>query len=142
MMQIEFKQDQFLLKDLQEKWNNIEDAFFLTHYELAALTNYAPTDWRTFLMHPEVAAWMESELGLMREAKLRLLLKDITSNSKSTGLPQLINTLSAGKEKQGRDDSGPVFIYMHVPLNSQEQHAPNVQTATPDTTENLFIRRK
>lgn len=142
MMQIDFKNDEFLLKKLQDVWNQIDDAFFLTHYELAEQTGYDATDWRKFLMHPEVAAWMESELGLMREAKLRLLLKDVSSNSKSTGLPQLINTLSAQKDKQGKDDNGPVFIYMYVPLNSQEINAPNVQIAETDAIENISLRRK
>lgn len=142
MMQIEFRDDELLFKSMQDAWNSIDGAFFLTHYDLAELTEFDAMDWRKFLMHPEVATWMESELGLLRESKLRALLKDVDSNSRSTGLPQLINALTSGKEKQGKDDSGPVFIYMYVPLNSQEKHAPNVKTASSDTAENLSIRRK
>lgn len=119
------------LMDLQAAWNTLgADALYMSHYELAENTNYSVLDWREFLTNPDVVDWINKETMLIQQSKLRLLMKDIDGNTKSTGLPQLINTLVTQTEKKDPSKDGPAFIYCFVPLNEQEEGAPNVRIET------------
>ncbi len=131
-MNIEFNDTEFLFIQMQDAWNTIDDAFYKTHYELSELTAFDALSWRKFLTHPKVTDWLNQEMALVQQAKLRSLMKDLDNNSKSTGLPQLINALSNQVDKKTKNADGPIFIYTYVPLNKQEINAPNVQLAETD----------
>lgn len=132
MMDIPFREDEQKLKDMMEQFNNIPDAIYLDHYQLSSITTFSSLEWKNFITHPLVADWLQSEMVLLAQAKYRLLIKDIDSNSRSTGLPQLINTLSNQIDGQSKKNEGPIFIVLHTPLNDEEKHAPNVKRLTPD----------
>lgn len=132
MMDIQFNRDEILLQQMQDSFNKIDGAIYLDHYELSKMTEFSALSWKEFLTHPAVADWMAQEMRLLQQSKLRLLIRDIDSNTKSTGLPQLINVLSGQLENVKKKDDGPIFIYTYVPLNNQEKHAPNVRTAEDD----------
>jgi hypothetical protein len=137
MMNLNFDEKDWLLAEMQEEWNKVEDAFYKTHYDLARETKYDSQSWKKFLTHPMVADFIQSEMILIQQAKYRGLLKDLDSNARSTGLPQLLNALAGQVEKTNKSDEGPIFIYMHVPLNEQEEHAPNAFTADSDAIKDL-----
>lgn len=139
MMNLIFSEEEWLLAEMQDEWNRIPDAFYKTHYELAQLApKYDALSWKKFLTHPQVVDFLNSEMVLIQQAKFRSLLKDLDSNSRSTGLPQLLNSLAGQLEKKNNADEGPIFIYMHVPLNNQEEHAPNANTANSDAIKDLL----
>lgn len=127
MMDIQFKEEEALYQEMQEAFNGIPDAIYLDHYELSKQTKYSSLKWKSFLTHPAVSDWFQSELRLMVDSKLRILIRDIDGNTKSTGLPQLINTLTAKSKEDSKKSSGPIFVVLHIPLNEQEQNAPNVR---------------
>lgn len=127
-MDILFEDDEILMRQMQESFNDIPDALYKDHYDLAKTTAFSATSWKNFLTHPKVADWLAEEMRLVAQTKLRLLLKDIDSDTKSTGLAQLINTIGAQVEgSEDKKDSGPIFVYAFIPLNPQEEHAPNVR---------------
>lgn len=136
-MNIEFDETEKLFKEMQDAWNTIEDAFFKTHYELSEETTYDALSWRSFLTHPKVTDWLNQEMSVVQQAKLRALMKDLDGNSKSTGLPQLINALSNQVDKTAKSMDGPIFIYTYVPLNEQEKHAENVRFAEADIIKDI-----
>lgn len=132
MMDIEFREGEELYAEMMQAFNTIPDAIYLDHYKLAEMTRHNALEWKKFLTHPAVADWFQSEMQLLAQSKLRLLIKDIDSNTKSTGLPQLINTLGNRIEEGTKKGDGPIFIVLHTPLNEDEKHAPNVKRLTPD----------
>lgn len=134
MMDILFEENEILLQQMQETFNKIEDAIYKDHYELSRMTDFSALSWKMFFTHPKIADWVTSEMTLIQQSKLRLLIKDIDANTKSTGLPQLINVLSGQLEDKDKKKDGPIFIYTYVPLNEQESEAPNVQTASKNLT--------
>lgn len=119
------------MDSMVDEWNKLTEAgkepFYLDHYELSELTSFDANDWKNFLRHPDVAQWLNEELEVLQQAKLRLLTKDLDSNSRSTGLPQLMNTLYNRIDQQKNTKSGPAFIYCFVPLNAHEEGAENVE---------------
>ena len=122
---IKFKENESDLKDLQDLYNGIgKDALFMSHYELAERTGESPIAWKKFLMDVRVSAFIEEELDMLKKSKVALMLSTVDSN-KNTGQAQLLNTL-LNQTKTDERKEGPVFIYTHVPLNSQEQGASNV----------------
>lgn len=139
MMDIEFDKNELLFAEMQESWNKVDDAFFKDHYELSKITGYDALEWRKFYSHPKVVDWMAQELMMLQNAKLRTLMRDLDGNTRSTGLPQLINTLATQTEKASKKNTdGPIFIYTYIPLNEQEKHSPNVQNKESDTSEDIF----
>ena len=108
-----------------------KEAFVKSHWDLAAISDYSVDDWREFLTDPAVVRYIKDEMQAVSDVETRKIVANISSNSKSTGTAQ---TLMALGKTQGNDSKkeGPVFIYMAVPLNEREQHAPNVQTLEAD----------
>ena len=133
IIDINFKEDETVFKDLQDLFNSIgQEALFLSHYELAERTGESPIDWKNFLMDPRVSAFIAEEMSMLEKVKAAVMLNTVDTN-KNTGQAQLLNTLlnrSRGNEKK----EGPVFIYTQVPLNDQEQHAKNVVIYNEDNT--------
>ena len=125
IIDINFKEDETVFKDLQELFNGIgQEALFLSHYELAERTGESPIDWKNFLMDPRVAAFINEEMDMLKKAKVAVMLKSVDTN-KNTGQAQLLNTL-LNQTKRSDKKEGPVFIYTQVPLNAQERGAGNV----------------
>ena len=128
MMNIAFKDEEILFHEMQKVFNRIENALYKDHYELAAETSYSALEWRTFLSDSRIADWFQQETIFIQQAKYRKLLQDLSSNTKSTGLPQLMNSLQNSINAATPKDNGPIFVYTYVPLNDEEKHAPNVKT--------------
>ena len=133
MMNLIFDDSEVLFDEMQKEWNTKEDAFFKDHYQLSENSNYNSTSWRKFLAHPLVADWIYEETKVIQQATYRKLLKNIDSNSRSTGLPQLLNSLT-DQMKEDSVATGPIFIYTYVPLNEEEKHANNIILAEKDHT--------
>ncbi len=132
MMNIEFEKDEKKFKEMQKEWNDIPDALFMTHYELSAITSFDALSWRKFLTHPAVVDYFNEEMAVIQQTKLRTLINEADVNSKSTGLPQLINAIAGQLDRQTIHKEGPVFIYTYVPLNEQEKQAQNVRFEDAD----------
>lgn len=125
IIDINFKEDETVFKDLQDLFNSIgQEALFLSHYELAERTSESPIDWKNFLMDPRVSAFVNEEMDMLKKAKVAVMLKSVDTN-KNTGQAQLLNTL-LNQTKRSDKKEGPVFIYTQVPLNAQERGAKNV----------------
>lgn len=126
ILDIQFKDNENDLKEMQEHFNTIgRRALFMSHYELADATDMTPIEWKKFITDIRVSTVLNEELDLIKKSKVALMLKDIETN-KNTGQAQLLNTL-LNQTKQSDIKEGPVFIYTQIPLNEQEQHAPNVR---------------
>ena len=107
MMDIKFRSDEEMFTELQDLMNGIgQNALYMSHYELA------------------------EEMDLLKRAKVSTMLSTVDTN-KNTGQAQLLNTLLNQTKNTNRKE-GPVFIYTHIPLNNQEEHAPNVATNITD----------
>lgn len=131
MMDIKFKADEEMFTELQDLMNGIgQNALYMSHYELAEQTGMSPISWKKFLLDPRVAAFISEEMDLLKRAKVSTMLSTVDTN-KNTGQAQLLNTLLNQTKNTNRKE-GPVFIYTHIPLNSQEEHAPNVATNITD----------
>lgn len=131
MMDIKFRSDEEMFTELQDLMNGIgQNALYMSHYELAEQTGMSPISWKKFLLDPRVAAFISEEMDLLKRAKVSTMLSTVDTN-KNTGQAQLLNTLLNQTKNTNRKE-GPVFIYTHIPLNSQEEHAPNVATNITD----------
>lgn len=102
-----------------------EHALYLNHYQLAAETHIKdPILWKMFLTDPRIADYISSEMNLIRTASINEIIHK-APNSKSVGQAQLINALTKIDE-MASNKNGPVFIYTYVPLNAEQEFAPNV----------------
>ena len=102
-----------------------ENALYLNHYQLAAETHIKdPILWKMFLTDPRIADYISSEMNLIRTASINEIIHK-APNSKSVGQAQLINALTKIDE-MASNKNGPVFIYTYVPLNAEQEFAPNV----------------
>ena len=108
-----------------------KDAFVKSHWELAGMSTYSVDDWREFLTDPTVVRYIKEEMLATADVETRKIVSNISTNAKSTGTAQTLMALGKTQGNGGKKD-GPVFIYMAVPLNEREQHAPNVQTLDTD----------
>ena len=130
---IPFKESETAFIEMQELFNDIgREALFMNHYELSERTGVSPIDWKTFLMDPRVAAFIDEEFNLLKKSKVAIMLNTVDTN-KNTGQAQLLNTLLNQTKSEERKE-GPVFIYTHVPLNKQEMGAGNVREYEDNAT--------
>lgn len=133
IMDIQFKQGETDLIELQEMFNSIgNQALLMSHYELAERSGHSPIQWKTFLLDPRVAAVIAEELDMLKRSKVAIMLSSVDTN-KNTGQAQLLNTL-LNQTKTVDKKEGPVFIYTQIPLNAQERGAKNVVMANEDNT--------
>lgn len=134
IMDIQFKQGETDLIELQEMFNSIgNQALLMSHYELAERSGHSPIQWKTFLLDPRVAAVIAEELDMLKRSKVAIMLSSVDTN-KNTGQAQLLNTL-LNQTKTVDKKEGPVFIYTQIPLNAQERGAKNVVMANEDNTD-------
>ena len=67
---IQFKKNETAFIEMQELFNDIgREALFMNHYELSERTGVSPIDWKTFLMDPRVAAFIDEEFNLLKKSK-------------------------------------------------------------------------
>ena len=69
-------------------------------------------------------------MEIIRKAAMNELFAN-AGDSNSVGKAQLLNAISKYDEDNSVKD-GPVFIYTYVPLNSEQEKAPNVQKEKTD----------
>lgn len=131
MMNIDFRANEEELQAMQEAFNELgQDAIYMSHYQLASKTEFNSTNWSVFLKDARVSDWLLGEMELVKQSKIRSIMKDI-DNSKSVGQAQLLNTLINQTAEKNRDE-GPKFIYCYVPLNEEEARATNVRILEND----------
>lgn len=134
MIELSDSQIKALLKILKEAG---EDAITWNHYELAQKTAQTdPEVWKAFLTNQDVANWLDSELGIIQDSELKKMVKG-AAGSRSVGQAQLMGALQKMNVDANKKE-GPTFIYMHVPLNDQQQHADNASTLA----NNPFIKKE
>lgn len=126
-------------EQLEQLWALFKEqganAITWNHYELAEkTTEHDPEVWKAFLMHPDVISWIQSEINLVQNAELKKMVKG-AANTRSVGQAQLINAFTKLSDTSGAKE-GPVFIYIHTPLNAEQAHAPNTQ----ELANNPFIK--
>lgn len=103
-----------------------KEALSMNHYDLEACSDadFTADEWRKFLSLSEVKQYVQEEMEIIRTSQMNKIVQD-SSTSKSVGQAQLLSAL----QKLEADDAtanGPIFIYCYVPLNDQQEHAPNV----------------
>lgn len=102
-----------------------ETALTLNHYQLADITELNnPLGWKEYLKDQRTVEYITSEMQIIRTAAINEMVQN-APDSKSVGQSQLINALQKIDE-QSNEKTGPVFIYTFVPLNKEQQEAPNV----------------
>jgi hypothetical protein len=115
----------------------VQTALFMNHYELAEhgmsrAEELNTAHWKTFLMDQQVAEYMDEELRLYNQAQLKKMIRQSTTNDRSVGTAQMIGalqkTLGIGPEAV----DGVRYIYSYVPLNHEEQQAPDVRAESND----------
>jgi hypothetical protein len=119
----------------QQHWDTLinfaPESLSWNHYDLAKNTPLSSIEnWRQFLSEPEVRNWLTNERELLQEIEYARLTLNV--NERSVGQAQLINSLSKIQENQKRTTDGPIFIYSYVPLNNEQQQAPNVHKLETD----------
>ena len=130
-MILEFSEEKEHLYPLLEHWTALEEAGKLpetmNHFELMAATRIQSDLWKEFLIDPNVVEQLQMDQHLKMRQKTALLLAELNADSKSTGVAQLLNTmLNSTNKKESSRESGPRYVYVFVPLNPQQKHAPNV----------------
>lgn len=132
-MNLRFKPSETEMLAMQKEFNDIgvSQALFLTHYDLAEISEHTSEQWKEFLKHPLVADWILEELTMYRDNQIRAILKDAKNSERSIGVAQMINALSKLDLDQ-MSTNNKVFIYSYVPLDSEERNANNVQELEMD----------
>ena len=131
-MFVEFEDPNSIFFEMMDIWNDLQNAGMnplgMTHYELAKKSSYSTQEWKEFLTEPNVVDAMNEELRMLQRAKLQTLVQSLESDTKSTGVAQVITALNNNLNKEiDKKASGPAIIYTFVPLNEQEQKSPNVR---------------
>jgi len=131
-MDLEWKAGEQDLKNLQDAFNELgNDALFMSHYELESRTTYTAAEWRRFLTNPAVSDWLNEEHQLLRQTELKKMTRNISQNAKSVGTSQMLaalqKTLDTGSAREG-----PIFVYGYIPLNPDEEKAPNATKVPSD----------
>ena len=122
-------------KDCWEIFMNLgEDGLYMNHYQLAQNTTIEDAwQWKSFLTDPKTVDYINTEMNLIRSAALNEMVHK-APNSNSVGQSQLINALGKLDEKATKKE-GPIFIYSYVPLNDEQQYAPNIRKVSAEGIE-------
>lgn len=105
-------------------------ALTMNHYELAIVTDdlYTPDEWREFLQSAEIQEFIEQEMKIIRDSEMNKMIQDI-GHTRSVGQAQALSALTKINDN-APEATGPIFIYCHVPLNEEQEHASNVKEET------------
>lgn len=119
----------FSNEELRTLWSHFKnlgrEALYASHYDLFEKTGYkTPDAWKDFLLLPEVVEYTRIEMEIIRKTAMNELFAN-AGDSNSVGKAQLLNAISRYDEDNSTKE-GPVFIYTYVPLNSEQEKAPNV----------------
>lgn len=119
---------------------NPEDRLSMSHFELAEMTNIKDQYvWLKFLKEPTIADQINEELEVYTAAQQRKLISLSTDKANSVGVAQLINALDKAREKQEITQSGPAYVYMYIPPNTNEQGNENLVEVKDDPFKNITI---
>lgn len=116
------------------------------HYELwiSSKRMFSPEDWKQFRMDIRVDAWYDLEMKLaIKSSAWKTLQRISKEGNKSTADVQALNQLLSQIDKNKDDIIGnKIFVYNFVPLNVNEEQAPNVRIleAVPEQIENAIKR--
>lgn len=123
-MHINFAPEEEKMILLYSIFENIdpEQALFMNHYQLSRECGQHPQDWKEFLTHPKVAAFIESELIMYQQHQLRQMVRDASDDKRAVGAAQMINALA--KLDTVKEKTGDIIIYTHVPLTEDQQQSP------------------
>jgi hypothetical protein len=114
------------LKTLWGHFKNLgQEALYASHYDLFTKTKYkTPDTWKEFILLPEVVEYIRVEMEIIRKSAMNELFAN-AGDSNSVGKAQLLNAISKYDEDNSSKE-GPIFIYTYVPLNSEQEKAPNI----------------
>lgn len=120
------------LEILMAQFMSLGDAAITyNHYDLAAYSDeHNPEVWKAFLMHPDIITWKQTELNLVADSEINKMIKGASKN-RSVGQAQIMTAIVKTRENNTTKE-GPIFIYSFVPMNAQEEHAPNTNKLTND----------
>lgn len=107
--------------------SNEPEVFYKTHYELARLEDspcQEPRLWKEYITNPRISEYINREFDLINLAEMRKVTQGISKKSSSVGTAQTLTALMKMMEDKGTKE-GPVIVYTYVPLNPEEEHAPN-----------------
>lgn len=126
----EFKEKELIL--FWQHFKNLgREGLYASHYDLFEKTAHATPDiWKEFLLLPEVVDYVRVEMEIIRKAAMNELFAN-AGDSNSVGKAQLLNAISKYDEDNSTKE-GPIFIYTYVPLNAEQEKAPNVQKEKTD----------
>jgi hypothetical protein len=120
MLNVKFADNETLFHAMQEAFNEQDvSALYMTHYDLANITDFTAMQWKEFLLDTRVAEAFQDELELITRIKIRSVIEHSDSMN-NTAQAQLVNTLLS-KSKKRDNKEGPTFVYCYIPLNSQEE---------------------
>lgn len=127
--------ENFSKETLETLWNHFkelkQEALYASHYDLFEKTKYKTPDvWKNFLLLPEVVEYIRVEMEIIRKSAMNELFAN-AGDSNSVGKAQLLNAISKYDEDNSAKE-GPIFIYTYVPLNSEQEKAPNVYKEKTD----------
>lgn len=134
ILEVAFKPEERLMLGIQAEFNllandSYPDILEWSHYELWKKSGkkFNPQDWKAFRLDERVDTWYTQELLLVAKNRALKLLRNAGDN-KSVGeaqaLAQAMNYINRYETKASQQTK---IIYMMVPLNEQEVHAPNVK---------------
>lgn len=107
-------------------------ALYADHYTLAEkLGKFNPQEWREFLLLPSTIEFVRAEMDVIRATAMNEILAD-AGDSTSVGKAQLLNAIINFQRDHADKKEGPIFVYTHVPLNSEQEKAPNTQKLNTD----------
>lgn len=117
-----------IFEELKELFSEgLPKTLAMNHYDLAqAYPDTSSEEWREFLTNPEIEQWITTELSLIQNAELSKIITSINQHGNSVGRAQIINSLVKLQDNKSTKE-GPIFIYTHVPLDKNEQQAPNTE---------------
>lgn len=133
-------------EELATLWSHFknlgQEALYASHYDLFTKTAYKTPDvWKDFILLPEVVEYTRVEMEIIRKSAMNELFAN-AGDSNSVGKAQLLNAISKYDEDNSTKE-GPIFIYTYVPLNQEQEKAPNVFKEKTDIfkkpPENPFI---
>jgi hypothetical protein len=125
----------FSNEELSTLWTHFknlgQEALYASHYDLFTKTKYkSPDAWKSFILLPEVVEYVRVEMEIIRKSAMNELFAN-AGDSNSVGKAQLLNAISKYDEDNSTKE-GPIFIYTYVPLNSEQEKAPNVYQEKTD----------
>ena len=131
---------QFNDPEIQDQWEmfsqlDMEQAIFMSHYQLAVSLGGTSEEWKRFLQNPQVSTWLRTEIQMFKEYQLRQMLKNATDNEKSVGAAQMMNALQKAMQ-EGKAKEGPHIIYTHVPLTESQKKG--TSTEVRELSENIL----